>query len=986
MKITMGFILAIWLCCFFSNCQVDQPQDRETYINTLYYRVLGLAYLEEDRLEEAEVAFSKLIELAPKEGLGYANLGLVYLRQGKYPESREQLERALKKDPDNPDIRLIWAKYHELTDNQEQSIEELKKIIELAPDQIEAYYTLAEMYALSSEQNSQSLREEYLTTLIDTAPGNIVPQLQLVELLLSTNRSDRALQYLESLEKKFPEFPKEADAFYKTALQSLHASNPEEALSAAIIFHNFMKVTAQYQSDLRDLKGPGGRLVGSAVVTLSDFFMTQVQEGESILESISFSEATSKVGLSSLSRSKKQANILEPPTHLALADYDGDGYTDLYVGTSSNSVAEGSSKLFKNRSGLSFADFTEEAGIQQAGKESAAIFADYDNNGKLDLYVVREGPNILYHNDGTGKFRDVSSEAMVDDNEPGNKPLFLDLDHEGDLDLFLLKASSNILYRNNSDGTFLDYSDNMGIAGKETQSYDAGFADFDEDGDLDLFVANAEDSNVLYSNLRHGRFAEVTEASGLESSRNSRVVEVADYNNDGFSDLFMTPAEGGKYELWRNKGDGTFEEISGKWMEKLSHIKGHDAIFIDFDNDGFLDLLVTGEPERPLDRGAFLFHNDGQGDFQDVSNVLPESFSSGWQVEASDYDKDGDLDIYLVDLKGGVRLFQNNGGNINRYLNIQVVGLRSGSGKNNHFGIGAQLEVRAGDLYQMKTISEPMVHFGLGHRLKADVVRILWTNGVPQNIFYPGSDQDLIESQVLKGSCAFLYTWNGTEYVFVKDMMWRSALGMPTGIMGGGSTAYAFPHPSKEYLKIPGEQLSLQNGLYNIRITEELWETAFFDQTEVIALDHPDSTEIFVDERFTPPPFPDLHVYPVAKKNPLRGAWDGKGNDLLSLVVEKDDLYISNFRLTDYQGISENRDLILDLGHNVQTEDLILFLNGWLFPTDASINVSISQSEAFEVISPYMQVINEKGEWETVIKDIGFPMGKDKMVILNLSG
>ena len=245
-----------------------------------------------------------------------------------------------------------------------------------------------------------------------------------------------------------------------------------------------------------------------------------------------------------------------------------------------------------------------------------------------------------------------------------------------------------------------------------------------------------------------------------------------------------------------------------------------DATLFDFDNDGLSDLLFIGRPLTNLNRGIVLLHNDGNG-FSDVSNLIPEHITNGRQLVLSDYNQDGDLDIFLVDLNGAIRLLRNDGGNTNHHIKIQLVGLRTGSGKNNHFGIGAEVEVRAGDLYQKKIITEPGLLFGIGSREKLDVVRILWTNGVPQNIFSPGTDQDLIEEQELKGSCPFLYTWNGTEYVFVKDMMWRSALGMPLGIMGGKAT-FAFADASVEYLKIPGEMLHEKDGKYSIQITEEL--------------------------------------------------------------------------------------------------------------------------------------------------------------------
>ena len=460
-----------------------------------------------------------------------------------------------------------------------------------------------------------------------------------------------------------------------------------------------------------------------------------------------------------------------------------------------------------------------------------------------------------------------------------------------------------------------------------------------------------------------------------------------DYNNDGFLDLFITSVNGGNHELFRNLRNGSFEPVknSMEMFSAIQNVKAYDATFFDFDNDGFLDLIIAGESEEKGGRGLFLYHNDGKGNFTDVSGLLPEEPRSGRQIAVFDYNDDGDLDVVVAGLNGGVFLLRNDGGNMNHYIRMKLVGLRAGSAKNNHFGIGAKVEIRAGDLYQTMVVTDPNVHFGLGSRSRADVIRITWTNGVPQNIFFPGTDQALIEAQTLKGSCPFLYTWNGEEYVFVKDIIWRSALGMPLGIMGG-NTAYAFPDASDDYIKIPGEILKPENGAYSIQVTSELWETIYFDKVELVAVDHPDSVDIFVPEQFSPPPFPGKKIFQVKGKHIPVSAKDSEGNDVLPFITEKDDKYLSGFKSDKYQGVTEMHDLILDPGESVSTGNLFLFLNGWIFPTDASINVAISQSDNLKVIRPYIQVINKKGEWETVIENLGFPMGKDKTVIADLSG
>jgi hypothetical protein len=518
------------------------------------------------------------------------------------------------------------------------------------------------------------------------------------------------------------------------------------------------------------------------------------------------------------------------------------------------------------------------------------------------------------------------------------------------------------------------------------KSREAVFGDFDDDGDIDLFIANENGSNILYSNQRQGVFKDITDQSGLKSSGGSGAVAVGDYNNDGFSDLFITSINGGKHELLRNKGNGSFEpeKNNASMFSVIQNIKLYDAAFFDFDNDGFLDLIVAGESEVKGSRGIFLFHNDGKGNFTDVPKLLPEELRSGRQITLFDYNNDGDLDVLIAGLNGSITLLRNDGGNINHYVTMKLVGLRAGSAKNNHFGIGAKVEMRAGDLYQSLVVTDPNIHFGLGNRSKADVIRITWTNGVPQNIFSPESDQALIEAQTLKGSCPFLFTWNGNEFVFVKDVMWRSALGMPLGIMGGNQ-AYAFADASDDYIKIPGELLKPKNGLYSIQLTSELWETMFFDKVQMVAVDHPDSVDIFVPEQFSPPPFPGNQQFQVKEKHIPVTATDSRGNDVLSFVAEKDDKYLADFNPDRYQGVTEMHDLILDPGKYGNTRNMFLFLNGWIFPTDASINVAISQSGDLKVVRPYLQVINTKGEWETVIENLGFPMGKDKTVIADLS-
>jgi hypothetical protein len=271
------------------------------------------------------------------------------------------------------------------------------------------------------------------------------------------------------------------------------------------------------------------------------------------------------------------------------------------------------------------------------------------------------------------------------------------------------------------------------------------------------------------------------------------------------------------------------------------------------------------------------------------------------------------------------------------------------------------------------------------------VLRVQWPNGVLQTIYFPGTDEDVLELETLKGSCAFLYAWDGKRFRFIYDVMWRSALGMPVGIMGagegnGGGTIYAPAAASQEYLRLPGSALQPRDGRYVLQFTEELWETAYADKIELLAVDHPDSVQVFVDEKFVPPGLVQLRLYKLVRPSAPLSAIDERGHDVRSALRERDDVYVSNLTPIQYQGLVEPHDLILDLGEEAGAPNTYLFLRGWIYPTDASINVALTQQTKVAPISPSLEVRDAQGRWTTVIPNIGFPSGKDKTVVVDLAG
>ncbi len=955
-------------------------------VDMLTARSMGLAYLEENKLVEAEEVFKQLIVMAPNEPLAYANLGLVYTRMTNYDQAEIYFKKALELAAHDPQIQFNFAEILILTDRGKEAIELLEETLRFNPNHIKTLYKLGNIYSKSGEDALRQKSEEYLTKVVEFLPLNFTVRLDLIDLLLQRNNIDLAASHMETLVKIMPEFPEEANVFYNNSLQNMLKNNVNEALQAFNIFRNILKPTALFRAGLDELVGMSGPLIGTPVITFSKDLNLSSQSPQIVLDAIKFTDATESAGLDALPIFGADSSIKNPSSYrLAMADIDGNGTQDLYASVWQDKKKVNRQFLLSNNFGK-YIDISAESGISHPGQDKDAIFADYDNDGYLDLFLVNSKQNLLYYHFAPQKFRNIATNAGISGDGSGKAACFADFDHDGDLDLYLANQSKNQFFRNNLDGTFSETSKRMAVDGADATSIDAAFADFDDDGDIDLFVLNQHSSN-LFSNLRQGQFADVTVERELSSDSRSTSLATGDYNNDGLTDLFITNSGKNGYTLFTSKNGLIYEKDirSVEMQTLLMNYNCSDAHFFDFDNDGFLDLVIAGKPKQKKEelRGILLFHNNGKGVFKDVSKLLPP-IEAGHQIVIADYNEDGDQDIFVSSEDSKVHLLRNDGGNANRYLKVQLVGLRTGSGKNNYFGIGAKLEVKAGELYQSHIVSEPVSHFGLGQKSKADVVRVQWTNGVPQNLFEPGSDQALLEKQILKGSCPFLYAWNGEKYEFVTDVLWRSALGMPLGIMSG-ETAYAFSNPTEDYFKIPGEMLKERDGSYLLQLTTELWETAYFDQVKLLVVDHPDTSDIFLDERFTPPPFPPLNFYHVSQKKFPTSVSDDQGNDLARITRYQDNVYVSALSPEKYQGVTKLHDLIIDLGNLSGQKTVTLYLNGWVFPTDASINIALSQSSDKLVYQPKLQVKDNKGHWQTVIDNISFPMGKNKFVVIDLT-
>ncbi|HEY6553633.1 MAG TPA: ASPIC/UnbV domain-containing protein, partial [Vicinamibacteria bacterium] len=348
---------------------------------------------------------------------------------------------------------------------------------------------------------------------------------------------------------------------------------------------------------------------------------------------------------------------------------------------------------------------------------------------------------------------------------------------------------------------------------------------------------------------------------------------------------------------------------------------------------------------------------------------------------AGDLDGDGRLELVGRTSDGAAAVARSRGSKAYHWHAFRPrAATATGDQRINSFGIGGEMEVRTGLSVQKQPIASPIVHFGLGEATRADVVRIVWPNGVLQSEFDKPADATVLAEQRLKGSCPWLFAWNGKEMAFVTDLIWRSPLGLRIN-----AEATADVMMTEDRVKLRGDQLAARDGFYDLRITAELWETHFFDHVSLLVFDHEPGTEVFVDERFAVPP-PALGAVATGPVRELRGVRDDQGRDVADLVRARDDRHLDFAGRGAYQGITREHFVEIELpGDAPRRGPLWLVAQGWVHPTDSSVNVAISQGAAAKPQSLSLLVADAAGRFRPVRTGLGFPAGKDKTVLVDLA-
>jgi Flp pilus assembly protein TadD len=584
------------------------------------------------------------------------------------------------------------------------------------------------------------------------------------------------------------------------------------------------------------------------------------------------------------------------------------------------------------------------------GGAKAILGADLNYDFKTDLIFAGAAGLAFYRQQDPSHFQDITAGTHL----PANilhgaytGAWAFDVDLDGDLDIVLGSPDGEpTVLRNNGDETFAVIHPFSGVNGLTAF---AG-ADLDGDGDPDVALLDKDGQLHVFTNERLGQYRPRAGLSGRFVA-----VTAADLNNDGLLD-FVALRDDGMVMRVSNKDSGEVLKADAGGSPTLAAA--------DFDNNGAMDLLVG-------DGQIFL----GGGKFAKVAAGV---------ASASVADVNGDGRLDLLGLAGGQPVEALNHGSKN--YGWQDIRLRAakatGDQRINSFGIGGEIEVRAGLLTEKQPIASQVVHFGLGDHTGVDVARITWPNGVVQGEFELKAGQEILATQRLKGSCPWLFAWDGNSMSFVKDgSPWSAALGLHIN-----AQVVAGIYQTEEWFKIPGEALRPRDGVYDLRITDELWETYYIDHYALMVVDHPAGTEVFTDERFAVPP-PALKIYTTAEPQPFASAHDDRGADVSATVRDLDRTYLDTFGRGPYQGLTRDHWVELELPESAPRDaPLYLIATGWTHPTDATVNIAIGQNSIEQPQGLSIEVPEAHGKWAAAKTGLGFPAGKMKTVVLELTG
>lgn len=963
-------------------------------VDTLQLR--AVAYLENNQLNKARDAFMELLRRLPGERSVVQNLAVCEVlaldksdsadadaaAESSYAAAERAVNAFLAQQPDSPIAHFLHARL-------------LKKVRDTNPSstldaEIVAAYQRAEGF---DPQNPVFPYERFSTVITGPfdplsdveveaiqqvyrlAPDNLFVQLHYALILARQGSSDLGRVVEQIAVTLRPHF--EGDMPSENVRRSLadvrsqlDGGDAEELLNAVLRLFNNTKATELSRADLRRIEP-----------NVLEFVVHDLTHPRSPVDVRAAAETALEFRTM---ETKGVPDDLEGIVAVQAIDFDMDRRLDVLLlrsgslqiytrGEGSGSEGSGGERWTLLTSAV-VDDGVRGMIVSDLDRDDATLGSDTPPIHVADPDVVvfgRDGVQILRNvkqADGTRVLELVIQPTQNPELREVAQATFADLDHDGDLDIAFAGDAGLTLWSNRGDMTFSDISSwsELPTEAQEIRSLIA--VDWDRDVDVDLLIAGASGARGYLENLRHGHFRWRPASDKFAGWNDAEEMALIESDGNASWDLLVSSSAGTKLLQTKTAGSTV---TSLRTLEVTNSALNLFSI-VDLDNDGSLDFLALDGAKLVAWRGGQT--KTGFAAFSKLPAGDVRAFDFG------DVDSDGDEDLLVADATT-VFWMENRGGNANQWIDFRIKGLREAEvGRVNHYAIGSVIELKSPQGYQAQVVSRPWTHFGVGKGEPPSIARVIFPNGVPQSVLAPSTNTFVEEDQKNLGSCPFLYTWNGQEFVFCTDLLWNSPLGLP---MGNGQLMPARPW---EYIKVDGRNLQPRNGRYELRITEELWEASYFDLVELMAVDHPIGTEVYSNEKVGPAAIADFKIHVASDRRLPQAARDSSGRDMLPAIRTRDQQYCQPFRALRRKGLAEEHYLELELGDLGSPGEIKLYLTGWIAPTDSNLNMQLGQHPQLDPPQPpSVWVPDEKGDWVEAISFMGFPSGKTKTIVVDMS-
>ncbi len=907
------------------------------YRDAVHAFTVGLAGLQSGEDVRAKTDLTLATQIAPGEPASWADLGILAVRQQELDAAYEDFEKARTLAPDNSRIEQLLGDLEGRRGKLAEAIQHLKRAVQLDPSNVKALYLLAEQTERQGTETSEGESLETFQKVLARFPDNPAALIEVARLAAKTGKVHVLQDALARLRRQSSSWPDAA----KERLQDVDraaATDPRTAALQVAFLRNVLLREPDYRRASGQVKTPP--------VFVGEPFLTFLKLPSPPLEA-----------------APADLNLTFPM--LPMADVPSTGVLWTKIVWLDDSGKPG--VLWADSAGVHVPGgaVLSVPGVPDGGfGPNGLALADLNYDFRTDVVIASAAGIRIYRQESPQHFTDVTSRSgipaeILKGSYSGAWAFDVDLD--GDLDIVVAcKDRGPVVLRNNGDGTFGIVRPFAGVAGGA--SFVA--ADLDGDGDPDVAMVGSDGKLSVFMNQRFGHFVRRAVPTGVAAGVAS--VTAGDVSSDGALDLVVLKQDGTIARLSTKEGRGDFEMAQ---IAKATPPQAGTAsiALADFDNNGRLDLL-TGSGE--------IFLADAHG-----FSKLPESGRISF-ASAGDMNDDGRLDVAGLSGERPVTL-TNHGAKSYRWQTIRTrASAAHGDQRINSYGIGGEVEVRAGLLAEKQVILSPLLHFGLGEHTATDLARITWPNGSIQVEFELNADQSILATQRLKGSCPSLFAWDGKQMRFIKDgAPWSPALGLHIN-----AQRVANIRQTEEWFKIPGNEAAPRDGFYDLRITAELWEAFYIDYYSLIVVDHPRGTEVYSDERFAVPS-PKLQIYDMSTAQPFARAVDDLAHDVSAIVRDTDQNYLDTFGRGAYQGVTRDHWVELELPEQApRSGSLYLIAEGWTHPTDATVNIALGQGNAPPPQGLRLEVMDSSGKWTVAKSDLGFLAGKLKTAVLDISG